>query len=157
VKDDFDIVTAFVVVVDRVQRLVQVAHEMHHEQQRFLAAFRACPRILQHGFEALQAGHDTLAFGAIAGHVEAAGSQRNVDVVPRPRIRPGAADFVRPTGNLGDRLPGPENFGDPDLRFAGKFLLRDACHQPVAFRSPAKGRQLQAHCGYNQKFAQISG
>jgi hypothetical protein len=79
-----DLVSAAVLVVRRVQRLVHVAEEVNQEHQRFPASFRPRRGVAQDPAQAGYGGQDAFAVPAIAPRLEIAFGDRDVyEVQPR--------------------------------------------------------------------------
>ena len=100
VKDNVPRVTALVAVVFIVQRLVQVADEMNHELEGLCLGVFAGVRVLEDGEELPRLSDHAIAVRALAGRVDLAIHQGNVDVVPCARLAVVAAIPVSPNRGL---------------------------------------------------------
>src|ERR1051326_8349909 len=134
-KFDLHIVAA-AVIVDRVQRLVQVTHEMHQIIKGLVAPFRGEAGHLQFAPEALDRSYHAVAVRTVPVSIERGCTQGNVDVVPRPGFRVLAPHVIRNIGYVGEVAVRAENLPNPLSRTNSQVLLGDLRHNPVAVAPP---------------------
>src|SRR3546814_20893221 len=98
---------SLVIAITGMQRLVDVADEMHHELQRLAPGGVRLAAVTQHAHVILQPGHHATAVTAVARrHIVAVAATTEVDVVLAARLFPQGGPrrvvlhLVRPVGHV---------------------------------------------------------
>jgi hypothetical protein len=99
-QNDPEAIPAAIIVVDRMQRLMQVADEMDQESESFGANRTGEPPVSHHPCIAVDLSYDAIIALAIVAGIVTIALNRNIDEVPRRGVRPLRPDFICPSGGL---------------------------------------------------------
>jgi hypothetical protein len=122
------------------QRLVQVRNEMDQETQGFPAQPIAQSAVGQHPHMLFNLCHDTRAVRTIAPGIVAAGSERNIDIVPGAGVAAPVAYLIRPVGVMHHHRLATQQARDFRAGTGGQMLIGDQGHDFMALRPPGPSR-----------------
>ena len=131
-------VAAAVVVVGAVERLMHIADEMDDKHEGFALLYWSGRGVAQNRLEVRNFGDDAIVFGAVAGHVEVAIGDLNIDEVPGAGFGPAAAYIVGPTGDRRERLVGPEESEHSGAGGGGELFRRLCGRSGCGLRCPSR-------------------
>jgi len=145
-RRDLNAVSTKVILVSRVQRLMQIADEVNRKAQR-IAALRHGTRIVRSDSEKPRYRSDhTLTLWAIARRIEGRSIARQIDIVQRLRPVPRsiATDLIRPQTRRRQIIVA-QKFDDRGTGLGRKTPRRECADDAVPILSPGETRGHNAH------------
>src|SRR5581483_7594297 len=139
------VVAALVVAITRMQRLMHVADEMHHEAQRLRAFGIAARTVTEHRGVVADRPHHALVAGAIAHWYVDAIARMKIDVVQfggaLAEFRIEVAQVVWPGGDIGEAMRTGHREQPIDLRLCSgcQLRLREVRDDAMADHAPGEG------------------